>query len=247
MYFIFPCTKFEAQTISQNSKLFRKSVTIALLILVTEPQLNCCSDFIVRSVVTSSQAFLRFAKEMKPQRYQIEAIWWVIQESNTKAPNPCNCFHFCAGSSIVQLKERLLHTRDKLPEAGLSAFLSASQYCKQLMIVPVSMNTECTTPFINGPENLSINFASRCPFWCLRISVHKKISFVHIRLSAVWVRNSLTGRRFIRTDIRCVYEHNSEPSSGTSYNSIRGTGKSMNAVHSLLLSVFRISNNIRMQ
>jgi hypothetical protein len=82
----------------------------------------------------------------------------VIQESNTKAPSPCSCFRIFVGSSIVLLKERLLYVRDKLPAADLSAFPSVSQYRSQLMIVPVSMSTECTTSVLT--------FRTSCAYLC---------------------------------------------------------------------------------
>jgi len=112
----------------QTPSYFMKFITIALSILSTKPQRNCCSDWIVRSLVTSSKTVLRYGKEMKTRQNQIEAICWVIQESNTKTPNPCNCFRICLRSSIVLLKERLLHVTNKLPAADLSAFPSVSQY-----------------------------------------------------------------------------------------------------------------------
>jgi len=155
MYFFPPHNHFEAQTISPNSKLFHKSVTIALSIWITEPQLNWCSNFIVRSLVTSSKTVLRFANETKTWRYQIEAICWVIQESNTKAPNPCSCFRICVGSSIVLLKDNA-PCKGQNPRSRPFGF-------PQCSTIPFTVN-DCASQHeywmhhdcINRPDNLSI-------------------------------------------------------------------------------------------
>jgi len=175
---------------------FMKFVTIALSILSTEPQRNCCSDFIVRSIVTSSKTILRYAKEMKSRRNQIEAICWVIQESNTKAPNPCNCFRICVRSSTVLLKGRLLHVRNKLPTVDLSAFSSVSQY--RLVVTDCASQHEYWMQHacIHLPDNLSITLPADAHSDVYAILSIKKLSFVHTCLSEIWVRNSVTGLLF---------------------------------------------------
>jgi hypothetical protein len=43
-----------------------------------------------------SKMFLQFGKGIKIQRHQVGAIWWVIQDGETKASNLYNCSHtFC--------------------------------------------------------------------------------------------------------------------------------------------------------
>jgi len=53
---------------------FLKFVTTELYMLLTEPQLNRCLDFTVRSVVMSSKMFLQLEKETINRRHQLVAV-----------------------------------------------------------------------------------------------------------------------------------------------------------------------------
>jgi hypothetical protein len=86
----------------------------------------------------SSKMFLQIGKQMKIWWHQVRAIWWVIQD-NENVTNMYDHSHAGVQSSNVMLKDRMSHVMVK----SLFSSFSVSQYCWELMLVPVGMYLEC--------------------------------------------------------------------------------------------------------
>jgi hypothetical protein len=78
-----------------------------------EPQLYHCLDFIFWHVDMLSKIFLQSVEEIQIQQHQVR-VWWVIQDSETKASKLYSCSHTFVHVSIVMLQNSLLHMRTDL-------------------------------------------------------------------------------------------------------------------------------------
>lgn len=115
-------------------------------ILLHPPQQSSASwlqNHNLTTVLTSmsSKMILQTGKQMKIWWHQVGAIWWVIQDSEN-VTNLYGRSHNGVQSSNVMLKNRMFHV---MVNSLFSSF-SVSQYCWELLLVPVGTHVECIMP-----------------------------------------------------------------------------------------------------
>ena len=97
-------------TLSPTFKQFLNSVTIELFMLLTEPQLNRCLYFTVRSVVMSSTMFLQSGKQKKIRPRQLVDVGGrMIQDDEIRMSKVCICYRTEMRSKFIVLQEMRLH------------------------------------------------------------------------------------------------------------------------------------------
>ena len=121
------------------------SITIEMCIMMTEPQLNCSFYFIIQHRVISSKMFLQFGKEMKFKKCQVMVTskWW----NQHAAISTVVLVLVCSWALSCWRKGGLMW--GWTPQSHAFTIPNVSQYCLELMVAPVGMNSECTMPLMS--------------------------------------------------------------------------------------------------